>query len=258
MSNLISNLLAHPLTRSKDLDDPMTTALRLQIIQSKPLLRKIYEEWYDRISTNFEEHDCVLELGSGAGFMRDFMPNLITSELFPTPGVASVIDAQAMNLDDCSLDGIVMTDVLHHIPDCSAFFHEANRVVKPGGKIVMVEPWNNRWARWVYTHLHHEPFEPSAKKWQFPQSGPLSGANGALPWIIFERDRSLFLKRHPEWDIESIISLMPLVYLLSGGVSLRNLLPGWLFGLVRSVERLGFAKQWGMFAEIVLVKNCEH
>ena len=99
--------MAHPLTRSKDLDDPNTTALRLQIIRSKPLLRKIYEEWYERISSNFKENDCVLELGSGAGFMKDFMPNLITSELFPTPGVSCVIDAQAMNLDDVSLDGIV-------------------------------------------------------------------------------------------------------------------------------------------------------
>jgi hypothetical protein len=91
--------------------------------------------------------------------------------------------------------------------------------------------------------------------WQFPESGPLSGANGALPWIIFGRDRDLFSKKHPEWHIEGICQLMPFVYLLSGGVSMRNLLPGWIFGLVRSVERRSFEKIWGMFAKIVLIKN---
>jgi len=257
MSNMLRNLFAHPLTRSKDIDDPETTAIRLQIIQSKPLLRKIYEEWYDRIASHFDENDSVIELGSGAGFLKDFIPNLITSELFPISGIDRVIDAQAMKLDDFSLDGIVMTDVMHHIPDCDAFFYEAGRVVKPGGKIVMIEPWNNSWSKWVYTYLHHEPFRPLAKKWQFPQSGPLSGANGALPWIIFERDRRLFSQKHPEWAIESIIPLMPIIYLLSGGVSLRNFFPGWLFGLVRGMERLNFESKWGMFAEIVLVKNCE-
>ena len=43
---------------------------------------------------------------------------------------------------DASLDGIVMTDVLHHIPDCTSLFHEAARVIRPGGRVVMIEPWN--------------------------------------------------------------------------------------------------------------------
>lgn len=254
MFDLLRNFLAHPLTRGMDIDDPQTTVLRRKIIQSKPLLKKIYLEWYEWIISNFDEHDYVLELGSGAGFLKDLMPNLITSELFLTPDVTHTIDAQSINLDAGSLDGIVMINVLHHIPNCSSFFCEANRVVKPGGKIVLIEPWNNFWAGWIYTSLHHEHFEPHAKNWQFPKTGPLSSANGALPWIIFERDRDVFSQKHPEWSIEVICPLMPLIYLFSG-ISLRNIFPGWIFGLVRSLERAIFEKQCGMFAKIVLKKK---
>lgn len=82
----------------------------------------------------------VLELGSWVGFLKEFIPQLITIELFSVPGVERIIDAQAIAMGDASFDGIVMTDVLHHIPDCSLFFHEATRVIRVGGKVVMIEP----------------------------------------------------------------------------------------------------------------------
>lgn len=133
MIGVFHRWLAHPLTRGMDIDDPHTTALRLEVIRSKPFLRKLYEEWYRDIATHFPPDARVLELGSGAGFLKEFIPELITSELFSTPGAERIIDAQAIAMAEASLDGIVMTDVLHHIPDCSSFFHEAARVIRPGG-----------------------------------------------------------------------------------------------------------------------------
>jgi SAM-dependent methyltransferase len=255
MTGFFHRWLAHPLTRGKDIDDPQTTALRLQIIRSKPFLRKLYEEWYRHIATHFPSDARVLELGSGAGFLKEFIPQLITSELFSTPGVELVIDAQAIAMADASLDGVVMTDVLHHIPDCTSFFHETARVIRPGGRVVMIEPWNTAWSRWVYQHLHHEPFEPDALEWRIPISGPLSGANGALPWIIFQRDRALFESRHPQWALIDIVPAMPLAYLLSGGVSLRSFLPGWVYRPVRFLEQHCNEGSWAMFAMITLKRQ---
>ena len=254
MTGVFHRWLAHPLTRGMDIDDPHTTALRLQIIRSKPFLRKLYEEWYRDIATHFPSDALVLELGSGAGFLKEFIPQLITSELFSTPGVERVIDAQAIAMAEASLDGIVMTDVLHHIPDCSSFFHEAARVIRPGG-VVMIEPWNTTWSRWVYQHLHHEPFEPDAREWRIPISGPLSGANGALPWIIFQRDRALFEAKYPQWHIVRILPIMPFAYLLSGGVSLRSFLPGWMYQPVRLLEQRCNEASRAMFAMITLKRQ---
>ena len=252
---MLKTWLAHPLTRGLDIDDPQTTHLRLQIIQKKRFLRQIYYEWYQAIVDALPLGDgAVLEIGAGGGFMSEFIPGLITSELFYCPNVRAVIDGLRLPFGSQSLRGVVMTNVLHHLPQPRLFFAEATRCVRPGGVVAMIEPWVSSWSRFVYTRLHHEPFEPETLSWELPTSGPLSGANDALPWIIFVRDRLKFEREFPQWQIESIKPMMPFRYLLSGGVSLRAFAPDWSFGLWRQIENaLGpLSKQLAMFALIVL------
>jgi len=248
---ILDKLLGHPLTRGLSVDDPRTTLLRRSIIQDKAFLRALYAEWYKRIISALPKKDDVLELGSGAGFLRQFLPEVITSEVFETSGVRLIADACDLPLPDKSLDAIVMTDVFHHIPDVGRFLLEATRCVRQRGKIVMIEPWRTPWSEWVYTHLHSEPFSPEGG-WKIPSTGPLSGANGALPWIVFHRDRALFDAEYPQWRIKTIEPMMPFSYLLSGGVSMRSLMPGWLYHPIRALERALGQRQWAMFALIEL------
>jgi SAM-dependent methyltransferase len=249
--------LAHPHTRGMDIDDPGTTLLRRRIVKAKPFLRSIYEEWYRRIARVIPTGaEPVLELGSGAGFMKDVVPGLVTSEIFPVEGMDLTMDACApWPFADQALRGVAMTNVLHHLPQVRLFLQEATRCIKPGGVMVMIEPWNTAWARVVYRHLHHEPFDPAAADWHFPACGPLSGANGALPWIIWQRDAARFQTEFPAWHIEHIKPLMPIAYLLSGGISLRALLPGWTYRVIRAVEQMGAEAHGGMFALLVLRKK---
>jgi SAM-dependent methyltransferase len=252
---MLKTWLAHPLTRGVDIDDPRTTHLRLQIIQEKTFLRQIYEEWY-RVIVAFlpSGRGAVLELGSGGGFMSDFVPALITSELFCCPNIRAVLDGSRLPFVDNSLRGILMTNVLHHLPQPRLFFSEATRCVRSGGVVAMIEPWVTAWSRLVYTGLHHEPFHPETPSWELPTSGPLSGANNALPWIIFARDRVMFEREFRHLRIELIKPIMPFRYLISGGVSLRSFVPGWSFGLWRHIENaLDYrSDQLAMFAQIVL------
>lgn len=252
---MLRTWLEHPLTRGLDLDDPRTTELRRRIIEEKPFLRQIYVEWYEAVANTLPDGPGrVLEIGSGAGFLDRFVPRLITSEILACAGVRLVLDALHLPFAAGTLRGIVMTNVLHHLPDPQRFFAEARRSVRPGGVVVMIEPWVNPWSTFVYTRLHHEPFRTDAKEWGFPSTGPLSGANGALPWILFERDRFRFEQEFPEWTVEGVTPLMPFRYLVSGGVSLRSLMPAWSSSLWRSLEavlQVG-APRLGMFALIVL------
>ena len=164
--SVTSSWLSHPLTRGLSIDDPRTTELRRRIIREKPFLRKIYIEWYRFIAAAIPNGtEPALELGSGAGFLDEFVPRLITSEVFPCAGVKMVLDGQSLPFGDASLRAIVMTDVLHHIRQPRAFLSEAARCVRPGGAVVLVEPWVTTWSRWVYTRFHHEPFEPQSADW---------------------------------------------------------------------------------------------
>jgi SAM-dependent methyltransferase len=254
----LQRLLAHPLTRGLGIDDPPTTILRRTIVKSKPFVRRIYEEWYRKIALNLPETPGqVLELGSGGGFLAESVPGLITSEVFYLPGIQCVLDGEALPFAGNSLRGIVMTNVLHHIPEPAAFFREAARCLRPGGAVVLVEPWVSRWSRLVYAHLHHEPFRPEDPEWRHARTGPLSGANGALPWIILERDRRIFQERFPELRITKTELSMPFRYLVSGGVTMRSLMPAITFRAWELLEAglKPWMNAWAMFAVVVLRKQ---
>ena len=255
---MLQDLLVQPSIRGIDIDDPRTTRLRRRIVRKKSFLRQIYVEWYASIAAVLpDSQGSVLELGSGPGFLKDFIPELIASDIFLCPGIDLVMDGNALPIADRTLRGIAMTDVLHHLCQPRRFFAEAIRCLQPGGVLVMIEPWFTPWSRLVYTKLHHEPFQPKARAWEFPRKGPLSGANGALPWIIFERDRVQFEHEFPELKIRFIELCMPFRYLVSGGVSMRSLMPGCAFGLWRRIENCLYPwmKTWAMFARIVLVRT---
>ena len=254
---MLKKLFSHPLTRRLDIDAPRCTKLRSSVIQNKAFLRQIYINWYKSLIMLLPPGEGpVLELGSGSGFLKDFIPNLLTSDIFQIKGIDFVLDGQRLPFKDTSLQSIVMVDVLHHIPDVTSFLAEAARCIKPGGLIVMVEPWVTRWSALVYRYLHHEPYHPETKKWDFAEGGPLSQANLALPWIIFARDRKEFERRFPKLRIQQVTLHSPFCYLLSGGVSLRSLLPGCLFETCRQIENMlmPWMGSLAMFATIALVR----
>jgi len=83
-----------------------------------------------------------------------------------------------------------------------------------------------------------------------------SAIDAALPWIIFQRDLKRFESEFPQWHLRTVKLMMPFSYIVSGGVSLRSLSPGWSYGLWRTIERTlrPLMPRLAMFAQIVLQK----
>jgi len=257
---MFKKLFEHPLTSGLDPDDSRTTELRRRIIKEKRFLHRIYEEWYGDLIAAIPAPDAcpgrILELGSGGGFLSDLLPECITSEVFYFKDMDLSLDARALPFADGSLRAIIMVDVFHHISNIVDFLREAERTLAPGGIVAMWESWNTPWSRFIYKTLHPEPFETEATDWSFTASGHLSGANGALPWIVFERDKAIFAKDFPQLKVEKLRLDYPFSYLASGGVSTWFSAPKMLFSLIRMLERRlsVFEKQMAMFAFILLRK----
>ena len=241
------------------LDDPNRTVQHGEIIRKKRFTRELYTKWYaffERCWQNCPK-GLMVELGAGAGFFKNIKPDVITSDIMPLPGNDMAFSALEMPFEDQSLGGIFMIDTFHHIPNSQIFLQEASRCLKPKGRVCMVEPANSLWGRFVYQNFHHEPFLPNAQDWTIPSSGPLSGANGALPWIVFERDKTTFNQRFPEFEIKKISYINPITYLISGGVSYRQLLPDFSYPVVAAIDGIlpKISPQFSMFMHIELVKN---
>jgi SAM-dependent methyltransferase len=255
---ILRSWLEHPLTRGLDIDSPATTKIRKQIILGNKFLFQIYCDWYQHIAEAVSRapKGQVVEMGSGGGFLEEFIDGLITSDLLHIPGLKLIFDGRKLPFADDSLSAIVMVDVLHHVPRAALFLKEAERCLKPGGFVVMIEPWMTAWSRIVYTRLHNEPCIVDDPVWDFPATGPLSGANLALPWVIFQRDLARFKSENPLLAVECLELLMPFAYLVSGGVSFRPLMPGWSYPIWKGIEKLmsPFLSLSAMFAFIRLQK----
>jgi hypothetical protein len=159
---MLKTWLAHPLTRGLNIDDPHTTHVRLRIIQEKKFLRQIYQEWYRALVASLPSCEgSVLELGAGAGFLAEYIPDLIASEIVYAPNIKVVTDGMRLPFTAASLRVIVMPEVLHHLAEQTTFFLRRLHAVCAQAVWYqsMIEPWVSNWSHFIYTHLHHEPFQ---------------------------------------------------------------------------------------------------
>lgn len=266
MPNSFTHILKTPLLWLKlpescqlqNLDTPENIHILRHIIHRKHFLEQIYISFYQDILNrinNIPADGEIIELGSGASFMKRFAPHIVTSDILPYSDVDRIFSALDMPFQDSSISAFVMVDVFHHVKDSKAFLKEMSRCLKANGKIVMIEPANTSWSRFIYKNFHHEPFQPEAG-WSFSEGGPLSGANMALPWIVFCRDHPQFTQEFPEIQLCDIKIHTPIRYLLSGGLSIRQLLPSSLYLPIYFIERfLSFLNHYiGMFMTIELKK----
>src|SRR3989344_2470076 len=169
--------------KMKDLDDPATTIVRSKIIQENIFLKNLYTDFYNIFKdslTNLSRKRKLVELGSGGGFIKKIIPDVITSDVIKLPGIDLHFSATNMPFKKESVDRFFMLNVIHHIHDNRLFFKEVERCLKNKGMLVSIEPANTLWGRFIYQNFHHdEDFDPKGG-WTLKSQKALSDANGAL------------------------------------------------------------------------------
>lgn len=229
-------------------------------IQNKAGIRQFYLDIYEKyrlLIARSPQNGKVLELGSGGGFTRNVLPEIITSDVIPYSGIDRVIDATQLPFQTSELSAIVMTNVLHHLSQSELFFKEASRCLQPQGRILIIDQYPGWISKWIYQYFHHEDYDDQTQNWDFNSTGPLSGANGALAFLIFERDREKFKRLFPELEIARFEPHTALAYWVFGGLKRWTLLPGFFYGWIKKLDRFlcWISPRWSSFVDIELVKK---
>ena len=211
-------------------------ARNLRAWNAKPLLKEIYAGFYRKIVSLIDPAipGRVVEIGSGIGNLKAHLPAALATDLFPNPWLDLACDGYELPFPQASLSHLVLFDVFHHLRAPNAFLREAGRVLRPGGRLILFEPFIS-WSSFpVYGGLHHEPVawrKPIDLAPSLPRPRDYYAAQGNATRLFFRHEISGW----PEgWTLFHAEALSCFYYLLSGGYSKPAFYPArWLDALRR-------------------------
>lgn len=244
MTDRLRDALKEPAIRGLDPDSPAFTAAHRDVLRNKMLVRRLFGGFYRacrRADVRYfgDAPGVRIEIGSGSSFLKEIYPDVLTSDIKLLPFVDLAARAEHLPFRDDSVRAIYGINVFHHLPEPRAFLREMTRVLRPGGGVVLIDPYYGLLARFLFTRLTAtEGFDVHAPRWENDGiGGPMSNANQALSYIVFTRDRQTFEREFPRLEVVLDRPHTHLLYLLSGGVNFRQLVPDWCGGPLVFAER---------------------
>lgn len=194
--------------------------------EQRPLLRELYRAWFRRVEGALSRvGGATVEVGCGIGTFKEFMPEAIATDVIATEWTDRTVDAEHLPYEDASLANLVMIDVLHHLPKPERALDEASRALRPGGRLVALEPYCSLVSTPAWRGFHHEPIDMRADPFDARAKSTIDpfDSNSALPTLMFWRHEDELRRRWPQLQVVSRERFACLVYPLSGGFSGRQL-----------------------------------
>ena len=223
----------------------------------KPLLRKVYQAFYEEIDMELR-HDldgATVEIGSGIGNLKSVVPAAIATDIFPNPWLDQVENAYALTFPNESVANLILFDVWHHLEYPGTALAEFHRVLRKGGRLVIFDPAMGLLGRIVYGVFHHEPLALGKEiRWSAPPNFSSTdmtyyAAQGNAQRVFFSNE---FIARLSAWSVVRRSRFAGLTYVGSGGFSGPQLYPEKLYRAVHVLDRVA---NWvpSLFATRLLV-----
>ena len=211
--------------------------------ETKAVLRQVYRRFYEEIRAELAAlPGPTVELGSGIGAIKEFIPEAITTDIFDNPWLDRVEDAYRLSFGDGSIANLILFDVFHHLEFPGRALAEFRRVLKRGGRLVLMEPGFGLAGRIVYHLFHHEPVGFGK-----PIRWTLAGEHEPVPasyyaaqgnaWRIFVKGE--FREELGGWQVSRVRKISALSYVASGGFSRPSLFPDRCLPVMERIDAIG-------------------
>jgi SAM-dependent methyltransferase len=215
-----------------------------RVWEQKPILRRVYnDEFFARLLASRKPNGPSIEVGAGPGFFKQFAPDILSTDLIWCPWLDAIADAQQLPFRANSVANVFGLDMLHHLATPMTFLSDVSRILVPGGRLILVEPWITPFSYFIFRFLHQERCDLSETPWVQNQAGTAPekmafDGNQAIPYLLFgRRHRSSTLSSLPELKVLTLEPFCLFAYLLSGGFKPMNLLPESLYSALSKFER---------------------
>ncbi len=215
-----------------------------RIWEHKAILRRVYtDEFFARLLSSRKPGGPSIEVGAGPGFFKQVAPDIISTDLIWCSWLDAIADAQRLPFRSSSVANIFGLDMLHHLATPMTFLSEVSRILIPGGRLILVEPWITPFSYFLFRLFHQERCDLSETPWQMNERTGASkkmafDGNQAIPFLLFGANRrSNTLDSLPALKLRTLEPFCLFAYLFSGGFNHMNLLPEFLYPALSKFER---------------------
>ena len=192
-------------------------------------VRFLLEKRFSWMNRFIEENDMGIEVGSGAGFSKDFIKNKnfkLTDLGNDTHLDFKNIDAQNTGFRNESYNYVIASNMIHHIPFPIKFFKEMNRILKRNGKLIIFESYCSIFFQLATILMKHEGFDFTLNVWdeKNPKSDEKNAWHGniAVPHLIFDNKKKFEENLGNYFKIEYEKLTECFIFLNSGGVTSKT------------------------------------
>jgi SAM-dependent methyltransferase len=180
------------------MNDPLAELYKKRLIEQfrnvqHGALNLYFSDLYSEISSRLDARLHILEIGAGAGTSSIFLTNYDISRtdlIDSNPGlVRAGVDAHNLPEMDETYDSVIGLHTLHHLADPIVALKEMLRVLKPDGKIILIEPYVSAFSYLIYRIFHQEDTSIYLRKNHFDKesSKDPSTGNQIIGQTIFNR-----------------------------------------------------------------------
>jgi len=198
-----------------------------------PNLDYLLQSRYCWMNEYINVDDVILEIGCGAGFSSLYLKKKpILTDAVKNKWVEKCIDATSMDIENESIDILIVQNAIHHCYSPFRFFMEALRVLKPGGRIMIQEVNNSLLMRIILRLMRQEGWSYDIdifnENEMVTDKYDLWSGNNAIPQLLFSDEKKFNTAFHCK-KYRLVIEFNQLcecfIFPLSGGVTSKINIP---------------------------------